>query len=102
VVGKYFCKGCAQVLLLLIKNEKSLRKDTKETFHCIFETETGATAETFFPLVTCTTLERAKMVRLATPGRFLPYKREISTHYFYCPCNTKHPTRRLDKYRTHY
>ena len=27
---------------------------------------------------------------------FCPNKREISTHYFYYPCNTKHPARRVD------
>jgi succinate dehydrogenase flavin-adding protein (antitoxin of CptAB toxin-antitoxin module) len=77
---KVLLQGLCPLLLLLEKNEKSLQKDDLETFISIFETKTSQIAKTFFPLVTCTSLERAKMVRLATKGCFLPYKREISTH----------------------
>jgi len=80
----------------MIKSGKSPTKDTRATFYFIIETKVGQATETILPLLTCTTLERAKMVQLATPVSFMPSKRENFTHRFYCPCNTTRSAQHAD------
>jgi hypothetical protein len=65
-------------------------------FTSLSRQKNGDIAETSIPVVTCTTLERAKKVQSANFMSFLHYEQEISTHRFYCCCNTKRPEQCID------